>query len=165
MMIACDIVLLPPEHISDKVVQLNRRLVEEGREDILKKHGLADIKVDNYAEIRGEVESIPIETPSPAKVAESVENYLKTGEEKPTDSVPANLPTPTQSISSNPKNSSVPSDEPSAALDFESSDNSAPTETAETQITSKPPAENIDKELEALNAQAEKLRKLLLKEK
>jgi len=34
-MIACDIVLIPPEHISDKAIRFNRELIEKGRKEII----------------------------------------------------------------------------------------------------------------------------------
>ncbi|MFC2175066.1 DUF2226 domain-containing protein [archaeon] len=109
------------------------------RKDVLGKHGLSEIKIDNYAEIKASVEAIA-PTPGPSeKVAEKVTEYV-TG--KPTEKpvVPPVEPTEMPVVEDvKPPVSDVPVEQ---ALDADTT-----------------------QELEGLNQQAEKLKKLLLKEK
>ncbi len=93
----------------------------QAREDILQKHGLTEIKVDDYAEIKAQLNSAVEHPSSAAKVAGEVDRYLNAPAEKPKAQPAASPPVASQ-------------------------------------------AEPLE-DLEKLNAQAEKLRKLLLKGK
>lgn len=136
--------MVPVSH-SAEFEKLEVAAVPEQRKDVLGRHGLEEIKIDNYAEIKASVEAAAPKAETAAKVAEKVGAYLS-GDEAP-------APTP-------PSASTEPIAEPKIE------EMEAPPKEAAPPV---PVEEAIDAEttheLEELNQQAEKLKKLLLKEK
>ncbi len=130
--------------------------VPEDREEVLKKHGIGEIKVDNFAEIKAETEAIQPKLPnSTDKVAGEVETYLKSGSLAPTTSTtPAVEPIPAPVIATPEE-----LEKPPEVVEVKTKAVIEPQPIEETM------EEETSEELEALDAQAEKLRKLLLKEK
>lgn len=117
----------------------------EERGDVLKKHGLTEIKVDNFAEVKSQVESLAESPKTPASLADQLNAYLETGSSEPIPVKPE--PVKAESI------------QPPEVVDVKT----------EAPLEPKPIEEQLDEtsstELSQLDAQADKLKKLLLKEK
>lgn len=117
----------------------------EDTNEVLKKYGIGKIRVDDYSEIKAEVEALPIGVPDTTdRVATEIEEYLKGAPPKPTTE-PSSKP-----------------EEPAKPLKIIDSTKEILLEPEAMEETIQP---KISKELEELDAQAEKLRKLLLKGK
>ncbi len=99
----------------------------ESREEVFKKRGLSDIKIDDYSEIKSQIESASKHSSAAANVADEIGNYLQLGKKSEQKEEPITKPVEQQPV--------------------------------------KPEQETGKQELEKLNNQASKLKKLLLKEK
>ena len=113
-----------PASFSPELEQQEFASKPEAREDVLQRHGLTEIKVDSYAELKSEIESVPTTPSSPKEVADKIDSYINV----------------------KPEAAPVPQPEPGAVQPDKKTGDSL-------------------EDLEKLNAQAEKLRKLLLKGK